>query len=279
MASFRTWVPRSAFYPPFPGVELLHAGEPFRIVAQRAILHPNIATHYGLEDVRGYAAMTLERYAAVEPLWSIPQPTWSNRVETFEPPFLSLMNVRFAIAKHAWTIPPTWRVLKAFDAYDIIENTRVLPRAFVPTAVHTGVTRAEAFHGVETCSDFGAVGWIEGGERGTATNGPGTVTTRPIGSKLDMHASMANDGWIVVSESAWNGWHATVDGHPALVRIADSTFLGVRVPKGEHHVRLVYRPTSFVVGGGISAVTLLVLSTLCTVHSPLCTRKRSRARP
>ena len=261
-AVFRTWVPRSAFYPPFPGVELLHADEPFRIVGLRSILPPNIATHYGLEDARGYAAMTLERYAEVEPFWSIPQPTWSNRVESLDSPFLSLMNVRFALAKHAWPIPATWRVVKAFDAYDVVENLRVLPRAFVPANVHAGATRDEAFHGVETCSDFSAEGWIEGGERGTNANGPGTVTLRQLGSKLDMHASMANDGWVVISNSAWSGWHATVDGKDARVRIANFTFLGVHVPKGEHHVRLVYQPLSFVIGAGMSAVSLLALALL-----------------
>jgi uncharacterized membrane protein YfhO len=76
---------------------------------------------------------------------------------------------------------------------------------------------------------------------------------------------MANDGWIVISESAWNGWHAAVDGRPALVRIADGTFLGVHVPRGEHHVRVYYQPLSFVVGAGITALTLLVLSAQCLV--------------
>jgi hypothetical protein len=255
-------VPRSAFYPPFAGVEILRADEPFRIVGQRSILPPNIATHYGLEDVRAYAAMTLERYAAVEPLWSVAQSTWSNRVETLDSPFLSLMNVRFALAKHAWPLPATWRVVKQFDAYDVVENLRVLPRAFVPATVHAGATRSEAFHGVQTCRDFGAEAWIEGDTRGTTANGPGIVSVRENGSKLDMRASMANGGWIVISESAWNGWRASIDGAPTPVRIANATFLGVHVPKGVHHVRLVYRPLSFVLGAAISAATLLALAAL-----------------
>jgi hypothetical protein len=259
-AAFRASVPRSAFYPPFPGLELLRANEPFRIVGERSILPPNINVHYGLEDARGYQAMTLDRYAALERLWSVPQSTWSNRVETLDSPFLSLMNVRFALTKHAEAPPPGWRIVGAFDAYDVVENTRVLPRAFIPATVHAGVTRAEAFRGVETCGDFGAQAWIEGGERGTTANGRGSVTTREIGSKLDMKVSMANDGWIVISESAWNGWRAMIDGKPARVRIADAAFLGVQVPKGEHHVRIVYLPTSFVVGAGISGATLIALA-------------------
>jgi uncharacterized membrane protein YfhO len=141
----------------------------------------------------------------------------------------------------------------------------LLPRAFVPATVHAGATRPETFHGAQTCGDFGAEAWIEAGRRGVSGNGPGVVTVREIGSKLDMRASMANDGWIVISESAWNGWHASIDGAPAVVRIANATFLGVHVPKGTHHVRLVYQPLSFVIGAGITAATLLVLSARCLV--------------
>jgi hypothetical protein len=265
-APFRTWVPRSAFFPPFHGLELFHADEPFRIVGQRSILPPNLAAHYRLEDTRGYQAMTLERFASVEPYWSIPQPTWSNRVETLDSPFFSLMNVRFALVKQGRWLPASWQVLAHFDGYDVVENRRVLSRAFVPATVHAGVTRSEAFQGVETCGDFGDNAWIEGGERGTRLNGPGVVATREIGSKLDMYASMRNDGWIVISESAWNGWQAVIDGKPAQVRIADATFLGVYVPRGEHHVRLVYQPLSFVIGGGISVATMLLVAAVALLR-------------
>jgi hypothetical protein len=261
-ARFRTWVPRAAFYPAFHGLELLRAGEPFRVVGQRSILPPNTAAHYRLEDPRGYQAMTLERFAEAEQFWSTPQSVWSSRVESLDSPFLSLMNVRYALTKKGSQLPASWTLLSRFDGYDIAENARVLPRAFVPATVHAGATRAEAFHNVELCDDFAKEAWIEGGERGTRVNGPGTLTTRAEGSKIDIRASMANDGWVVLSESAWDGWHAAIDGNPTAVRIADATFLGVYVPKGEHHLRLVYQPKSFAIGGAISALTAFVLVAL-----------------
>ncbi|HEV8434234.1 MAG TPA: YfhO family protein, partial [Thermoanaerobaculia bacterium] len=98
---------------------------------------------------------------------------------------------------------------------------------------------------------------------------------RENGSKLDLHASMGNDGWIVVSESAWNGWRASVDGASTPVHIANATFLGVHVPKGAHHIRLVYQPLSFVLGAAISAATVLVLSAQCLVLR----RRRRRRHP
>ena len=134
--------------------------------------------------------------------------------------------------------------------------------------MHAGATRAEAFHDVELCDNFAKEAWIEGGERGTRGNGPGILTTRAVGSKIDIRASMANDGWVILSESAWDGWHAAIDGNPTSVRIADATFLGVYVPKGEHHLRLVYQPKSFAIGGAISALTALLLLMFAAVRMP-----------
>ena len=52
------------------------------------MLPPNIAAHYGFEDVRGYEAMTHERAGGTLPFWSTSQPVWSNRVDGLGAPML-----------------------------------------------------------------------------------------------------------------------------------------------------------------------------------------------
>ena len=71
---------------------------------------------------------------------------------------------------------------------------------------------------------------------------------------------MNNAGWIVISEPAWRGWRAYVDDHRVGHQIANLAFLGVYVPRGAHHVRVVYWPQSFVIGSWISAATLLLIA-------------------
>jgi hypothetical protein len=255
--SFRSSVPRRAFYPDFPGVEMLRADEPFRVIGQESILTPNIATHYGFEDPRGYQAMTLARYADISAAWSTPRAVWSNRVVKLDSPLLSLMNVRFALTVPREELPPGWNRLAIFNGYDIAENTRVLPRAFVPARIHSGVSRAEALDYTRGWPDFAGDAWIESGALGVAPNGPGTVSTRRVGTRLDMTASMQNAGWVVVSESAWRGWRAYVDHVRVPVVNADGAFIAFHVPAGQHHIRLVFRPTSFVIGAVISAIAVL----------------------
>ena len=65
--------------------------------------------------------------------------------------------------------------------------------------------------------------------------------------------------WVVVSETAWKGWRAYVDGKPTKLRIANEMFLAMYLPAGDHNVRLIYWPRSFVIGRTISAITHLLL--------------------
>src|SRR5205814_2356127 len=122
-----------ALAPSFPGLEAMTSSQPFRIAGVGTLLTPNMATHYELEDVRGYQAMTLARFHDTFPMWSIKQPVWSNRIDRLDAPMLSLMNVRFAIAPPHTTLANGWRRIASFESYAIVENTRALARVFVPT--------------------------------------------------------------------------------------------------------------------------------------------------
>lgn len=259
----RATVPRRAFYPAFPGLSLLTSPDPFRIVGQGPLLTPNTSAHYGLEDVRGYQAMTFARFADTYPLWSVRLPVWSSRVDHLTSPLLSMMNVRYALALPTEPRPASWLLRGSFLGYDVVENRQVLPRAFVPSAVHFVRSGAAAIDGMRRCPDFAAEGWIESSEpEAVAPNGPGSVVTVARGSHVDLRASMVRDGWIFVSEAAWKGWRATEEGRELPIRFANHAFIGIRVPAGEHHVRLVYRPRSFVIGGAISGTTAIACMAL-----------------
>jgi hypothetical protein len=249
-----------AFFPPIAGFEQLpRNGDPFRIVGQGPLFAPNIAAHYGLEDVRGYQAMTFARLAETFPLWSIPQPVWSNRVDDLTAPMLSMMNVRFALALPESPIPPSWQLVGRYPGYQLLENSRALPRAFVPRVVHTGMN--DVIRDMRACSDFGAEAWIEmPGATMDVANGTGSVRVRADGSRLLLHASMQSPGWIVVSETAWSGWRASTGGNPIKLHFADRAFLGMFIPAGEHDIVLSYRPKVVTTGAIVSIATGLGLA-------------------
>jgi len=64
---------------------------------------------------------------------------------------------------------------------------------------------------------------------------------------------------LILGESDFSGWQATVDGEPAPSQKAFTTIRTVCVPAGDHVVEWHYRPDAFLVGGLISLVSLLLV--------------------
>jgi membrane protein YfhO len=244
-------------YPPIPLLEPLRGPHaPFRIVGLGDAFPPGTSAMYGLEDVRGYEAMTLARYVDTYPLWCVRQPVWFNRVDDLTRPFLSFLNVRYAITADSAPVPEGWRELKTDRGARLLENTRALDRAFVPRFVRLGPSDDE----MENETDFREHAWVRASlEPHQRDNGPGHVTAVDRGSELLIEADMLGNGWIVISEPAWKGWRAYVDGRRVEMQIANRAFLAVYVSEGKHDVRVVCLPRSFVVGRAITMAALAAI--------------------
>jgi MYXO-CTERM domain-containing protein len=248
-------LPRSAFYPEPAVLKQLNGHELYRFAAESSALLPNIGTHYGLEDVRGFQAMSLKKLEETFPLWCVGQRNWFNRIDSLESPFLSFLNVRYALHDPNRPLPPQWRTIGTAGRLCIVENTAVLPRAFIPTTLHHAA--GSDIEAMKQARDFSAASWID---RGAATeqNGCGNVTmNRTTFSSYALRANLASDAWIVISQPAWKGWRAFDGGHEIPVRTANHAFLAIRLGRGEHEVALRFRPHSFVIGRAISISTLL----------------------
>lgn len=262
-----------AAYPPIPILANLGEG---RVTGHGRAFLPGTAAMYELEDVRGYQAMTFRRYRETYDAWCIHQPVWFNRVDDLTRPFLSFLNVRYAITWDRDPPPDGWREVARQPGSILLENTRVLDRIFVPRHVRLG---HNAVQEMPANADFAERAWIEADlapqER---ANGPGTVTfTRKGISEYDVAANMQGDGWIVASHPNWKGWRAYVDGRRVETQFANHAFIGVFVPKGEHRVRLVYRSDAFVRGRAITIATLLLLVILRAAKNLRLRRLRSFA--
>lgn len=230
-----------AFYPK-EAVSIPKHDELFRVAGIGVTLLPNGAAMYELEDVRGYEAMTFHRLAETYPIWSRYVPAFFNRIDDPPRPFLSFLNVRYILRER-----------------EVIENPQVLPRAFVPRRIRFE-RGGEIVHQMSYATDFADMAWMESaGNPHERANGRGTVSIRRKGLEYEIDATMENDGWVVVSESAWKGWRAYVDGHRVRTQLANRAFLGIFVPAGTHRLRLVYLPDSFVIGRAISLGTIALL--------------------
>jgi len=69
-------------------------------------------------------------------------------------------------------------------------------------------------------------------------------------------------GLLVVRNAFDRNWHATVDGRPAPLLVADYLMQGVAIPAGSHTVELAYRDPKVGVGVLVSVVAWLILFAL-----------------
>ncbi|HYC87686.1 MAG TPA: YfhO family protein [Thermoanaerobaculia bacterium] len=246
---------RRQAYPPVPLLAKIEGG---RMVATGNLLIPQTASMYGLEDIRGVPSLTLRAYAETYALWCTPQPVWFQRVDDLTRPFLSFLHVRYALSDRP--APPGWREVARDRGTYLHENTRVLPRAFVPRSVSVGYPRLWNLSDLLKETDFAARAWIETRAPQQTVEATGRVTTREARLGYLLDADMDAAGWIVTSIPNWPGWRATLDGKPVDTAIANHAFVGVPVPRGRHRVRLEYWPRTFAWGAGITIGTLALLA-------------------
>jgi hypothetical protein len=83
-------------------------------------------------------------------------------------------------------------------------------------------------------------------------------------NRVEVWAELDAPGYLVLSDTWYPGWKATVDGQPAPVLRANMTFRAVPLSPGEHRVVFRFVPVGFTLGVCASAVTLLLMALACS---------------
>src|SRR4029079_15864042 len=86
------------------------------------------------------------------------QRVWFNRVDDLEKPFLSFLNVRYAVTWTREREHPGWKEVSRQKGTKLLENTRVIERAFLPTEVNLG--DRDPFSEMKVTTDFRQRAWI-----------------------------------------------------------------------------------------------------------------------
>jgi hypothetical protein len=141
----------------------------------------------------------------------------------------------------------------------IYQNLDVLPRAFV---VHQAeiipdidqqVARLRDPHFDPARAIILADGELLAGQGGSDAQ---VVVYTP--EKIVIQANTDAAGYLLLTDTYYPGWSATIDGQPADVLRADVMFRAVRLEPGTHQVEFDYRPATLYWGSRVSAVALLL---------------------
>ncbi|HWB97847.1 MAG TPA: YfhO family protein [Bryobacteraceae bacterium] len=113
--------------------------------------------------------------------------------------------------------------------------------------------------------------------------GPGgheaAVFSRLAPASIQVHVHAASRALLVLSETYYPGWRATVNGIPQRIYRTDVALRGIVVPSGDSEVVLHYTPLSIYLGGALSAATFGCVLAAWVVASRHRFRLRWRRRP
>lgn len=214
-----------------------------------SVIETNFATHYGLFDLAGYDALYPRRIG--ELVWAAQndgQPVENFSRSTVVMPtrpslardnLWNLAGVRWVVHKddllaqhpgqNAALFPPDkYRLTWESGAWQIYENLAVFPRAFFISDKR----------------------WVGEGEQIilnslNSLNSLNFPTAAEIVSYLpaevNIRVNAPTDGWLVLTDTYYPGWRASVDGESVDITPAFHAFRAISIPAGEHTVKFTYR--------------------------------------
>jgi hypothetical protein len=217
-----------------------HAGMSRVDVDERAIAY-NFGDWFGLPQYNGYlASVTTNVY----------------RLGLHSDAVRRLAGVEYLAANEP---TPMFRqeVFRSRSGVRVFRNSDVQTRAF---AVHRAVTVAGRGGVAAAIDSLGrdatrTVVLVEPAPSLEDCGVPDAVwIDRYSSQRVSIEARMGCRGMVILSDTAYPGWEAEVDGKPAKIWDAYGAFRGVVVESGRHRLEFHYRPASVLIGAVFTAI-------------------------
>jgi hypothetical protein len=256
-------IPLAEADPPLPAA-ILHAQEwdGHQRVTGGEGLQPNLASRFGLRGTRIHALPALKRRNM---LWfGLGGSGLLQRLESTPRRLGSLYGAKYVFVNEDQTLsdPKTKRL-----GPGLFENRAALPRAWIAydwTPASTPERALSALKGQRPQDDMrrpvieGASPPASGGEP-TPDPAPAQFT-EDSDERVALRVDARRAGYLVLSDTYYPGWQATLDGRRADVRPADVAFRAVAIPAGRHTVAFEYHPWSVKLGGALSLAALAAIA-------------------
>lgn len=254
--------------------------EPYRIATllEGVVYWPNTNLQDRLPAIGGYEPAILQTWVDYMRAAEGDKVVHSQRLllprNALKSPLLDALNLKYVVTISDWPEGVAlWTQLPDEEgSIRIYLNDGYFPRAYiVPQALVAAdaeralalvVENQDRLHEVvvlEAAAAPTAAAAPEAAGASYAANGTGTaVITNYDLNRVSIHVHMNRPGYLVLADSYYPGWQATVDGEMTPLYRANSVVRAVYVPEGIHEVVFAFRPPDFYVGALFTAVTLLI---------------------
>jgi len=243
------------------------------------LARPNMLEPYGIGDITPYTVFTprtlVQLFADLDPNTRYRSGISSvQRFADLAHPLLDLLCVSAVISRDPLE-HPRLRPVREEPGFCVYAREGALPPARIVSRVVRAVDevtgRQTILSGVvdfdETTLLISA-DEIEPAYRGAPADfRPGQIelVERPSRDRFNVEVWGSSGGWLVMHEQFYPGWQAKVNGEPAEIVRADTTYRAVRIPPGDCRVETWYAPASIFWG--------LVLSVLSPFAAAFLTRR------
>ena len=285
------YLPRRNPYVAPPWLSAITAGEAAtpqaRVFGLDAMLYPNTAGAFGLQDVRSLDALYEQRYVTYVKSFVFP---FVDRLtsdgmtpsEVVGNPMFDLTGVRFVVtgppSASALSASPQYQLLTSAGGGSVFENRNQIPRAFTVRDVHAvgdvtdalrylqglghpaadGTTRVDRFDPsqqavVESSAPLSAIGPPEPG-----TTRPAAITSYGP-DRVVVQVPPGAPSLLVLTDTYAPGWAVSVNGRPAKLLPTDVLFRGVALGADASRVVFTYRPVPPAVFWALPLAGLVVL--------------------
>jgi len=216
----------------------------FRVDTKTDDIVPNWGDFFAVDFVRSMTGVTENVF----------------QLEWHATPTKKLLGVKYVLSREPVEGYPH-EVFQARTGIKIYEDPEAFPRAW---AVHDLVSIASPGEGRvfmnEHWKDLRSRALIMG-DRPNLQSCSGDLDNVSVveyaAESVSLHANLGCDGMVILSDTYYPGWIATVDGQPSRIYEVDLALRGVLVSRGLHEIKFRYRPRSVFLGAGLTLAGLI----------------------
>ena len=243
----------------------------------KPVLPPNLASMYGLQTVEGYDDLAPPNVGALVSVNLYP----CNGEQCATLSGSDIVNAKYIVSSPGIRLPTPRYELVYDKEVRVYRDTTVLPRVFLvegyrvipdmDTALRT--FRSAGFDPREQVIVDRSPGVQSDGEVSEAAS---IKVVDYEATAVTVAVASPKAGILVLSDTFYPGWAASLDGVSVPLLRADGVLRAVGFEPGNHIVRFMFRPTSVYVGAAITLATLGVVLVLVACLSVLERRGSTR---